>query len=88
MGHDTELLVERDLVVVVDRHTVDADAARGRVVEPGDELDHRRLARAGLADERDRLAGSDVDVDAAQRLVDRAAVLEAHVVEHDVAAQP
>ena len=65
MGNDAELLVERDLVVVVDRHTIDADASRSRVVEPGDELDHGRLARAGLADERDRLTGSDVDVDAA-----------------------
>ena len=28
LRHDTELLVERDLVVVVDRHAVDADASR------------------------------------------------------------
>ena len=57
----------------------------GRVVEARDELHDRALARAGLADERDRLAGRDAQVDAAQRLVDRVRVLEVHVVELDVA---
>src|SRR4029079_2068790 len=63
------------------------DRARGGVVEAGDELHHRALARAGLAHERDRLARDDVHVDASQRVVDRARVAEAHVVERDVALQ-
>ena len=38
---------------------VDQHRARGRVVEAGDQLDHRRLAGAGLPDQGDRLARLD-----------------------------
>ncbi len=76
-----------DLVVRVHRHAVGLHRARRRVVETRDELDHRRLARAGLADERDRLAGADAEVDAPQRVFDRVAIAEADVVELDVARE-
>ena len=85
LRHDTQLLVETDLVVLVHGHVVDRDGARRRVVEAGDELHDRALARAGLADERDGLARDDLHVDAAERVVDGARVAEAHVVELDVA---
>ena len=58
----------------------------GRVVEAGEQLGDRRLARAGVADERDRRARGDVEVDPVQHLV-AAAVREAHALEADVAAR-
>ena len=68
LGHVAELAaegvqVERAQVVAVDAH-----AALVGVVEAGEQLHHGRLAGAGLADQGDRLAGGDVQVDAAQRL--------------------
>ena len=62
-------------------------APGGRVVEAGDELDERRLAGAGGADEGDDLAGGDVEVDAAQRLEARARVGERDALEADVAGR-
>src|SRR5579875_3522999 len=47
---------------------IDADAAGIDVVEARQQLDERRLAGAGLADERDGLPGRDAQIDAAQRL--------------------
>ena len=49
------------------RRAVDVDAAGGRLVEAGDEVEDRRLAAAGGPDEADELAGVDVEVDAGQR---------------------
>ena len=80
LGDDAELASERldgDVAQVV---AVDEDAALGRVVEAGDELGDRRLARARRADERHGLAGSDVEVDVAQHGHGRV-VPEGHVVE-------
>ena len=56
-------------VLRVQRPQVDAvelDHAVARVVEPRDELRERRLARARRPDERDRLPGRDVEVEARQ----------------------
>src|SRR5215211_7625289 len=75
---------ERDLAAhacEVELSQVDAvvaHAAALRVVEPDRELDQRALARAGMADERHRLTGLDLDVDVVD---DPALVL---VGEHDV----
>ena len=49
---------------VVDPLAVDDDVARGRVLEPGDHAQQRRLAAAGRADEDDELALAHVERDA------------------------
>jgi hypothetical protein len=56
--------VAGDLAQVV---PVDADRSLARVIEARGELGERRLARAGLPDQRDRLSGRDVELDVAQR---------------------
>ena len=61
---------------------VERDRARGRVVEPGDQVAERRLARSAAADQGDRLARLDLEVDVAQHLpagsrIDEADVLRA-----------
>ena len=55
-----------DDVLAVDQH-----AAGGRVLQPGDDAQQRRLAAAGRADEDDELAVLHLEVDALQHL-DRA----------------
>ena len=73
--------VERDVAHV---GTVDGDAAGRCVVEARDERRERRLARAGVPDQRDRRPGGYVEVDAVQhRPAGR--VLERELVEPDVA---
>ncbi len=52
--------VDEPQVAQVD--AVDGDAARGRVVEAGDERGERALAGAGLADESERRPRRDVEV--------------------------
>ena len=49
---------------VVHPLSVDDDVARGRVLEPGDHAQERRLAAAGRADEDDELALAHVERDA------------------------
>ena len=68
LGHEAELVVVGAQVEVASRGRRRRAPRRSRVVEAGDELHHRGLARAGLADQRDGLARRDVEVDAAQRL--------------------
>ena len=51
----------------VDLAPVDADRARVRPVDAGDDLDQRRLAGAVLAQQRMDLAGTDVEADVVQR---------------------
>src|SRR5699024_7765216 len=76
-GHQAEGLEdERDpvaaqerLAVVVepgDVDVVDVHAAPVGAVEAADEIEQRRLARAGAPDERDELTGCDVEVDPPQ----------------------
>ena len=43
----------------IDLRAVDDDAAEGRPVEAGDDRQHRGLAAAGVAEDRDELAGLD-----------------------------
>jgi hypothetical protein len=67
LRHDPHLRAQRvagDLAQVV---PVDEHAPAGGVVEAGDELGHRRLARAGGAHERDVSPGRDVQVDVLER---------------------
>src|SRR5580765_2034488 len=51
----------------VDSPAVDDHGARARPVDAGNEVEDRRLAAARRADDRDELAGVDLEVDAAQR---------------------
>ena len=52
LRHVAEPAAVRAEVELGERHAVDQHPARGRVVEAGDQLDDRRLAGAGLADQR------------------------------------
>jgi hypothetical protein len=45
----------------------DAQLARSRSLQPGDEVEQRRLAGTRRPQQRDPTAGGDVEVDAAQR---------------------
>ena len=72
---------------LADVDPVDGDPPTGHVVEPGDQGGQDGLARAGGADERDRLAGQDVEVDVAQhRTVGLVGEREVDVLEAQVAA--
>ena len=59
--HDDRAGAARDSATVAQVDAVQAHRAGGRVVEARDQLRDRRLARAGRADERDGLAGRDVE---------------------------
>ena len=85
LRHDPELAAQRLLRDVVEVVPVDRDPARARVVEAREQLRDRRLARAGVADERDRRARRNVERDAVEHLGAFVPVAEAHVLEADVA---
>ena len=88
LGDDPELTAERVLRDVAEIVAVDLDPALRRVVEAGEELRDRRLAGAGLADERDRRARRDVEVEPVQHLRELRPVAEADTLEADVAVDP
>ena len=88
LRHDAELAAQRVLRDVAQVVPVDRDPPFGRVVEAGDQLRDRRLAGAGVADERDRRAGRHVELDPVQHLRERRAVAEADVLEVDVPVDP
>jgi hypothetical protein len=52
-----------------DRLAVEHDAAGIGPDEAADDVEERRLAAAGVADDRDELAVRDVEVDAAEHLL-------------------
>ena len=52
-----------------DGFAVRADRARGRLFEPGDEIEQRALAATGRAQQNDELAGLDLEIDVGQRLM-------------------
>ena len=64
LQHDRDLLAQRADAVLADVDAVDRQAAAGRVVEPRNQTDERRLAGAGQADQRNHLArlGGERDV--------------------------
>ena len=64
-------------------HAADADRAAGRVIKARDEVEQRRLAAAGRADDGRDLAGPRREADVVQHVVLRAGVAERHVVERD-----
>ena len=66
---------------------VEGDRAGGGVVEAGQQLEHRGLPGAGLADEGHGLARVHAQVDAAQRLAGgRGRIAEPHAAQRDDAA--
>ena len=70
LGHDAQLAAQRVQRHRAHVHAVEQHAALGGVVEAVGQLGHGRLARAGGADEGDRLARGDLEVHVGQ---DRAA---------------
>ncbi len=76
-----------DVARAAHRFAGDAHFAGGRLVEPAEQLQQRRLAGAGRADDRDAIALRDPELDAAQHF-DLAADVrerlhEAERLEHD-----
>src|SRR5207237_9714411 len=68
LRNDSELTAKRVLRDVQQVVSVDRDPAFARVVETGEELRDRRLASAGVADERDRRPSRHVDVEVVRDL--------------------
>jgi len=80
LRHQAHLLAEPPHLELPQVHAIEHDHAAGGIVEPLDELDHRALAAARLADQRHRLTGRDLQRDPAEHLVVGArGVREAHV---------
>src|SRR5919108_5243985 len=88
LGDVAELAAVGAEVEIRERMVVDQYPALGRVVEPGRELDDRRLAGAGLADEGDRLPGRDLEVEAGQGVLVAPRVAEPDGLEAEAALQP
>ena len=88
LRHDPHLPPQRPRLHVAQVVPVDEHPALARVVEARGELGERRLAGAGRADERDRLARGHVQVDLAQRRLGVRCVGERDVLEGDLAPQP
>src|SRR5262245_27466491 len=66
LQHDRDLCAQRFLRNLADVATVEHYAARGRIVEPGDETEQRAFARARAAYESDNLIRCDRKIDVAQ----------------------
>ena len=63
LQHDGHLIAQRSQVVLLDIAPTDEHLALPHVVEPRDEVDERRLARARTADDADGLAAADAERD-------------------------
>ncbi len=66
LENDADALPQRLDIPVLQIESVEQNAPLGRVVESGQQLDQRRLARAVLADQREALPGADLQADVAQ----------------------
>src|SRR5262245_17800158 len=80
---DPDPSAERLLVPRSQVSPVEQDAPLGGLVESGEELDERRLARAVLTDEGQALTAGDEERDVAQRPALGPGIPEAHVLEAD-----
>ena len=85
MRHVADLVAQCLERVVAHVHAVDEHFSLGGVVEARHQIDQRRFAGAGRADERDRLTFCGFEADAFQHGLARIRVGEAHVAEFDVA---
>ena len=70
-------------IPIVQVQSIQQDAALLRPVKAGQQLDQRRLAGAVFTDQRQRLAGPDVQVDIAQGRLLGSRVGEAYALEAD-----
>ena len=78
---DGDLRAERRLRGMRHVLPVDQDLAGVQVVEPLDELDERRLARARAADQPDLLARRDLDREVLEERRRVPAIVEGHAIE-------
>ena len=63
---------------------VEEDRAGGRQIERAEDLQQRRLADAGRADDRDHLARGELEIDGGQHLeLDAAVLVDLRQVSHD-----
>ena len=85
LERDPDMAAQRGQRHVDDVVAVDPDRAGLRVVEAGEQHQRRRLAAAAGTDERDPLAGGDLEREAVEHRL-AVVVPEAHVVERDRAA--
>ncbi len=82
LRHDREAGAHVPRIRVTHVDAVDAHRARLRIVEPQQQLEHRRLARARRPDQRDVLAGSHLEREVVERRgVGPRGIAEAHAVE-------
>ena len=84
LADDGDLVAERGERQRAEVVAVEEDAAAGRVVEPRQQVEDRRLAGAGAADEGDALAGLDREGEAVEGDV-AVGIGEMHVLEADLA---
>jgi len=70
-GEERRLLEDQAAVGgrALDRIAEETDLARGRRLEPGDQVEQRRLAAARGAEQHHELARGDVEVDSRERLM-------------------
>src|SRR5207248_7865421 len=85
--HAADLSAKLLLLKVPDVKAVDQDPALGRVVQPADQLEERRLAGAVSTDDGDRLSWGDGEAQIGQGIGSGIRIGEAHVLEADLAAQ-
>ncbi len=83
---DADVAAQRGEVVIAQVAAVEQDPALVRVVEPRQELDQRRLAGAVLADQRQHLAGPQLEGEVAHRPALGPRVAEADVFEDEALA--
>ena len=80
---DADVGAQREEVVFAQVVAVEQDAALVRVVEPREQLDQRGLAGAVLADQREDLAGAQVERQPAHRPALGAGIAKADVLERE-----
>jgi len=83
LQHHGHIVAQGVQIIAADIYTADDDAALGRIVQAGQQLHQTGLGRAGAADNADRLAGADVEVNILQRLLAVLLVGKADMIELD-----
>ena len=83
LRHVAEHGAQVGLVQAAHVHAADADRAAGRIVKARNEIQQRRFAAAGRADDGCDLAGPRREADVVQHVVLRAGIAERHMVERD-----
>ena len=85
---DAHQLAQRRDREAADVVSVERDSPRAHVVEAGQEIGERGLARSGRAHQRDRLARGHRQADVGERVDARARIPEGYVIEHDAVVEP